>query len=237
MSSFLILLIPFIGTMIGVFLLFFFKRELNNMLNTIFMAFSAGIMLSASIWSLILPSIEITGSFIECTIGLIIGIIFFLIIDSLNIKNDKSSMIMISVTLHNIPEGMVVGAAIVAGLSSNIYSLAACISLALGIGIQNIPEGAIISLPLKSLGYNNKKAFMYGFISAVIEPIFGLLTIILANIIVPILPFLLSFAAGAMIYVVINELLPETQLNNKKVGTISFIIGFLIMMILDVTLS
>ena len=232
------LLIPFVGTMIGVIMLFFLKKELNPIINSILNAFSSGIMIAASIWSLILPSIEMTGSFIQSSIGFALGILFLILIDSYKVKENNSNMIMFSVTLHNIPEGMVVGALIASLIAdASMVTKASVLSLALGIAIQNIPEGAIISLPLKSKGYSNKKAFKYGFISAIVEPIFGLITILLLNIVIPVLPFLLSFAAGAMIYVVINELIPESHQKHKFTSTISFTIGFLIMMILDVALG
>lgn len=235
------ILLPFIGTMMGVLTALFLKNGLKKWINHLLLGFSSGVMIAASIWSLIIPSINLTDSFIEASIGFTLGFLLLLIIDKFikTIENKNSNMLMFSVTLHNIPEGMAVGVGLSALLNSNnLFSLASVLSLALGIAIQNIPEGAIISLPLKNKGYGNKKSLGFGFISAVVEPIAAILTIMLINYVVPLMPYLLSLAAGTMFYVVINELIPESQSGElKNVGTIGFLIGFLIMMILDVTLG
>lgn len=235
------IMLPFVGTMIGALTALFLKNGLKKSINHLLLGLASGVMIAASIWSLILPSIDITNSFIEASIGFLFGILFLLVIDRFIkvIENKNNNMLMFSVTLHNIPEGMVVGAGLSGLISSNsFFTLASVLTLSLGIAIQNIPEGAIISLPLKSKGLGNKKALSYGFISAVVEPISAIVTIILVNYIEPLMPYLLSFAAGTMFYVVINELIPESQNGKyKDLGTIGFLIGFLIMMILDVALG
>lgn len=235
------IMLPFVGTMIGALTALFLKNGLKKSINHFLLGLASGVMIAASIWSLILPSIDITNSFIEASIGFLLGILFLLVIDRFIkvIENKNNNMLMFSVTLHNIPEGMVVGAGLSGLISSNsFFTLASVLTLSLGIAIQNIPEGAIISLPLKSKGLGNKKALSYGFISAVVEPISAIVTIILVNYIEPLMPYLLSFAAGTMFYVVINELIPESQSGKyKDLGTIGFLIGFLIMMILDVALG
>lgn len=235
------IMLPFVGTMIGALTALFLKNGLKKSINHLLLGLASGVMIAASIWSLILPSIDITNSFIEASIGFLLGILFLLVIDRFIkvIENKNNNMLMFSVTLHNIPEGMVVGAGLSGLISSNsFFTLASVLTLSLGIAIQNIPEGAIISLPLKSKGLGNKKALSYGFISAVVEPISAIVTLILINYIEPLMPYLLSLAAGTMFYVVINELIPESQNGKyKDLGTIGFLIGFLIMMILDVTLG
>lgn len=236
-------ILPFIGTMIGVSLVFFLRKKMHIIVNKILLGFSAGIMIAASIWSLLIPSIE-SGGCMPTVIGFVLGILFLLAIDvfteKLEFKCNKSSfMLMLSVTIHNIPEGMAVGVAF-AGLLNNspFINVASAFALTIGITIQNIPEGAIISLPLKSLGMSLKNAFKYGFLSAIVEPLFGFITILLINFVVPILPYLLSFAAGAMIYVVVNELIPNSQNGKyKNIGTLGITAGFLTMMILDVILG
>ena len=237
--------IPFIGTCLGSFLVFFMKKNINEKVKKIIIGFSIGVMLAASIWSLIIPSVEMAEksgniSFIPATIGLFIGVIFLIVISNFatKLENKKGlNMLMFSVTLHNIPEGMAVGVCFAGFLKGEIDLFAAFI-LAIGIAIQNIPEGAIISLPLKMEGKSKIKSFMYGMFSGIVEPISSFLTLLLINIVVPILPYLLSFAAGAMIYVVIEELIPEIHDNKKSnLGIISVIIGFSIMMILDVALK
>lgn len=233
--------LPFIGTMIGVSTVFLLKKEIKPWLNHLLLGFSSGIMIAASIWSLIIPSIELTRSSIHASLGFGLGILFLLLVDFYTFKmdNKNTNMLMFSVTLHNIPEGMAVGVALAGLISSNpIITLASVLSLSLGIAIQNIPEGAIISLPLKSQGKSTIESLGYGFLSAVVEPIFAIITILLIKFVVPIMPYLLSFAAGAMCYVVINELIPESQAGKyKNIGTIGFMLGFIIMMVLDVALG
>ena len=243
------ILIPFFGTSIGSFFVFFLKKDLNNKYQKILIGFASGVMIAASIWSLIIPSIEMaevshTIKWLPATIGLIIGVLFLILVYFLADKIEKKkngkplNMLLFSVTLHNIPEGMAVGVCFAGFLSNTSVSLAEAMILALGIAIQNIPEGAIISMPLKLEGESKTKSFIYGILSGIVEPIAALLTILLINIVVPVLPYLLSFAAGAMIFVVVEELIPEMHYNDKsKLGTIGLTIGFLVMMILDVTLG
>lgn len=246
------ILIPFFGTVLGSLLVFFMKNKLNKKLEKLLLGIASGVMIAASIWSLIIPAIEYAEkenviSFLPATIGFIIGIVFFLIVDKIlnyientkTLSSKKETMLVLAVTLHNIPEGMAVGVVFAGLLSGNIgITLASAYSLAIGIAIQNFPEGAIISLPLKSKGMKKTKAFLYGFLSGIVEPIAAIMTLLFINIITPILPYVLSFAAGAMIYVVINELLPSSEEKNaSSIPTIGFTIGFLIMMILDVTLG
>ena len=207
-------------------------------------------MIAASVWSLIIPSVEMAETqgitlWIPATIGLILGIIFLLIINKFaeNIKRKnkkkKLNMLLFSVTLHNIPEGMAVGVCFAGFLAGNIgITLISAMALSIGIAIQNIPEGAIISMPLKIEGKSKLKAFIYGVLSGIVEPIAAIFTILLLNIVVPSLPYLLAFAAGAMIYVVIEELIPEMHSGNKSsLGIIGVTLGFTIMMILDIALG
>lgn len=251
------ILIPFLGTSLGAFMVFFMKNTLNKKTEKLLLGFASGVMIAASVWSLIMPSIEMaekagtTIIWLPATIGFILGILFLLIIDiilphlenckSKKFKNkfSKSAMLVFAVTLHNIPEGMAVGVAFAGILMGNsAVSLAGAFILSIGIAVQNFPEGAIISMPLKSEGMSKTRAFVYGVLSGIVEPIAALITIMLTSIIVPILPYLLAFAAGAMIYVVVDELIPEAQKGDfSSLGTIGVTIGFLIMMILDVALG
>ena len=243
------ILIPFFGTCLGSFFVFFLKKEINPNFQKIMTGFASGVMIAASIWSLIIPSVEMAESnykmvWIPAVVGLLLGVIFLIFVNRISDRIQNSSgkginMLMFSVTLHNIPEGMAVGVCFASVLSGNVgVSLLSAIILALGIAIQNIPEGAIISMPMKLDGVSKKKAFLTGVMSGVVEPIASLITIALINVIVPLLPFLLSFAAGAMIYVVFEELVPEMHDGNKSFwGIISVIIGFSVMMILDITLG
>lgn len=243
------ILIPFIGTSLGSFFVFFLKNNINLFVHKLIIGFAAGVMVAASIWSLIMPSVEIAISqnvisWVPCTVGFVLGILFLIFINYVSSliekKNSKKlNMLMFSVTLHNIPEGMAVGvcfAGVLSG-SSSIF-LAEAFVLAIGIAIQNIPEGAIISLPLKFNGNSKVKSFLYGVLSGIVEPVAAFITIMLLNIVVPVLPYLLSFAAGAMFYVVFEELIPEMHMGKKSsFGIIGLSIGFIIMMILDITLG
>lgn len=250
------LLIPFIGTSLGSLMVFFMKNTLNSKIEKTLLGFASGVMIAASVWSLIIPSIEMVAekqniiSWIPASIGFLIGIIFLMITDfimdniekkiSTDKKTKSTKMLTLAVTLHNIPEGMAVGVIFASALSGNTdVTMIEAMALAIGIAIQNFPEGAIISMPLRSQGMSKLKAFACGFLSGIVEPIAAVVTILLTSIVIPILPYLLAFAAGAMIYVVVNELIPESQENGKlsKYGTIGVSIGFLIMMILDVTLG
>ena len=252
------LLIPFIGTTLGAAMVFFLKEKINKKIEKILLGFAAGVMTSASVWSLLIPSIDMAKSqniieWIPATIGFILGIIFLLILDNIiphlhieskekegiKTKLGKSTMMILAVTLHNIPEGMAVGVALAGAISGNsTITLASAFALSIGIAIQNFPEGAIISMPLKEEGNKKTKSFLYGMLSGIVEPIGGLITIYLTSLVVPILPYILSFAAGAMIYVVVEELIPESQVGkHSNLGTIGFSIGFIIMMILDIALG
>lgn len=238
----------FLMTVLGSSLVFFFKKPISTKLNIIFYGLSAGIMLAATIWSLIIPSINASENygdfkFVPAVVGIIIGALFIILLDFIATKIKKSESglsknmkIFIAVTVHNIPEGLAIGFAF--GIALQSSSMALCmsaLSLAIGIGIQNFPEGSAISLPMKSTYNNRFKAFMFGFYSAVVEPIASVLGLLLAYYLSPIYAYILSFAAGAMIYVIIKELLPEANLSSyNQWGTWSFIIGFCLMMILDV---
>lgn len=252
------LFIPFLGTTIGSAMVFFMRDKMNHRIEKLLLGFAAGVMVAASIWSLMIPSIEMAKeqgkvAWIPAVIGFLLGIVFLLALDSLiphlHLKNEKpegvksklkkTTMMMLAVTLHNIPEGMAVGVTFAGVLIGNTgITIAGTLALATGIAIQNFPEGAIISMPLKSQGISKTKAFLYGTLSGIVEPIGAIFTILLTSIVVPVLPYLLSFAAGAMIYVVVEELIPESQLGeHSNIGTIGVAIGFSIMMILDVALG
>lgn len=244
------ILIPFIGTSLGSCLVFLVKKNIGEKIQKIIVGFAAGVMIAASIWSLIMPSVEMASNqgkipWIPATVGLIMGVVFLIIINALadrfeNKQNGKKlDMLLFSVTLHNIPEGMAVGVCFAGFLAGNAgIALVEAIVLALGIAIQNIPEGAIISMPLNAKGLSKKKAFKYGALSGLVEPVSALITIMLTNIVVPILPYLLAFAAGAMIYVVVEELIPEMHTGEKSMlGVIGVTIGFAVMMILDIALG
>lgn len=243
------ILIPFVGTCLGSFFVFFLKKNLNDKFQNILVGFAVGVMLAASIWSLIIPSVEMAeeiyrASWVPAVVGLLLGVLFLILVNKFSdrlVNNNGSSMnmLMFSVTLHNIPEGMAVGVCFAGVLSGNTgISLLSAIILAIGIAIQNIPEGAIISMPLQLDGVSKKNSFLTGVMSGIVEPIAALVTMALINVVVPILPYLLSFAAGAMIYVIVEELIPEMHKDNKSVfGVISLIIGFVLMMILDITLG
>ena len=243
------ILIPFVGTCLGSFFVFFLKKDLDPKFHKIMSGFASGVMIAASIWSLIIPSVELAESqyrmvWIPAVVGLLLGVLFLIYVNKVSDKIQSNSgkginMLMFSVTLHNIPEGVAVGVCFTSVLSGNIeVSLLSAIILAIGIAIQNIPEGAIISMPMQLDGVSKKKSFLTGVMSGIVEPIASLITIILINIVVPLLPYLLAFAAGAMIYVVIEELIPEMHSGNKSfLGIISLIVGFSIMMILDISLG
>lgn len=234
------------------------KNKINRKIEKLLLGFASGVMIAASIWSLLIPSINMAEEqgkavWIPASIGFLLGMVFLLVLDSLiphlHLKSDKPegiksqlkriTMMVLAVTLHNIPEGMAVGVTFAGALIGNTgITIAGAIALSIGIAIQNFPEGAIISMPLKSEGVSKFKAFLYGTLSGIVEPIGMIITILLTNTIIPILPYLLSFAAGAMIYVVVEELIPESQAGeHSNIGTIGVAIGFVIMMILDITLG
>lgn len=249
-------LIPFLGTSFGAFLVFFMGNKKTETLDKIMLGFAGGVMIAGSVWSLIIPAIEQSEAlgkwcFLPAAVGLILGVGFMFMLKILakkinlnrqkcsDNKLKKTTMLILAVTIHNIPEGMAVGVALAGAFYGEAgITMTAGLVLALGIAIQNIPEGAIISMPLMARGYSKPKAFMFGVLSGVVEPIFACLTILLTNLVAPILPYLLVFAAGAMICVVIEELIPESQTGeHANWATVSFVIGFLIMMILDVALG
>ena len=228
------ILIPFIGTIIGALLVFFMKKEINKKIEIIIYGFAAGVMMAALIWSLIIPAIE-SSSVIPVVIGLVLGVGTFYLMDLYFNKKKKINNLMVAVTLHNIPEGMAVGVAFASYLVGGL-SLAAAYALAIGIAIQNFPEGSVVSFPLLKQGFSKRKAFMYGFISAVFELLGTLVTLLFTNFVVAILPYMLSIAAGAMMYVIVVELIPESN-DKSKLNVIGFLIGFIIMMLLDVMLG
>ena len=251
-------LIPFIGTTFGACFVLFMKKNLSTLVEKALNGFAVGVMVAASIWSLIIPAIEQSQymgklSFIPATVGFWIGILFLLMLDHIiphlhqhseEAEGPKSNFsrttkMVLAVTLHNIPEGMAVGVVYAGWLAdSSQISIMSALVLSIGIAIQNIPEGAVISMPLHANGVSKKKAFIYGTFSGAVEPIGAIITIILSGIIIPVLPYLLSFAAGAMLYVVVEELIPEmSQGKHTDIGTVMFAVGFSLMMVLDVALG
>lgn len=252
------LMIPFLGTTLGSAMVFFMRKEMNKKIEKMLLGFAAGVMIAASVWSLLIPAIDMAEeqgkiAWIPATIGFLGGMAFLLVLDTLiphlhlessepegieaNLK--KTTMLVLAVTLHNIPEGMSVGVTFAGAIIGNAgVTMAGAFALAVGIAIQNFPEGAIISMPLRSEGVSRLRSFSYGALSGIVEPVGALITILLAKQIVPALPFLLAFAAGAMIYVVVEELIPESQSGeHSNIGTIGVAFGFVIMMILDVALG
>ena len=252
------LLIPFIGTTLGASMVFLMKNKINIKIEKLLLGFAAGVMMAASVWSLMIPSINMAeeqniAKWLPATIGFLLGIIFLLVLDNiiphLHLKSDKpegmkaklkkSTMMVLAVTLHNIPEGMAAGVTLAGVMLGHTgITFAGTLALTIGIAIQNFPEGAIISMPLKGEGMSKTKAFLYGTLSGIVEPIAAIITILLTSAVVHILPYLLSFAAGAMIYVVVEELIPQAQVGeHSNIGTIGVAIGFIIMMILDIALG
>ena len=252
------ILIPFLGTTLGASCVLFMKKMMNKRVQRALTGFAAGIMVSASVWSLLIPSMDYAAemgkfAFVPAVVGFWIGILFLLamdhIIPHLHMDTDKAegpksklkktTMLVFTVTLHNIPEGMAVGVVYAGYLAGNMQiSAMGALALAIGIAIQNFPEGAIISMPLKAEGTSKGKAFLYGVLSGVVEPIGAVLTVVASGFIIPVLPYFLSFAAGAMMYVVIEELIPEmSHGDHSNIGTVMFAVGFTLMMILDVALG
>ena len=252
------ILIPFAGTSLGAAMVFFMKTSLNEQVSRALTGFAAGVMVAASIWSLLIPSMEQSAAmgiwaFVPAVIGFWVGILFLLLLDHiiphLHRNSDeaegprshlkRTTMLVLAVTLHNIPEGMAVGVVYAGWLSGNTYiTVTGALALSIGIAIQNFPEGAIISMPLRAEGAGKGKSFLYGVLSGVVEPIGAFLTILAATLILPALPYLLSFAAGAMMYVVIEELIPEMSVGkHSDIGTVFFAMGFTLMMALDVALG
>lgn len=251
--------IPLLGTSLGAAAVFLLKGEMKPIIQKILLGFASGVMIAASVWSLIIPAIEMTEerggiAWVPSAAGFLLGIGFLLFLDSViphlhmnsekpegkKSKLGKSMMLILAVTLHNIPEGMAVGV-VFAGVKAtggDSISLASAFALSIGIALQNIPEGAIISMPVVANGVSKRKAFSYGVLSGIVEPIGSIITILISSLIVPVLPYILSFAAGAMIYVVVEELIPESQEGeHSNIGTIGVALGFTLMMILDVALG
>lgn len=254
----------FLMTTLGASVVFFFRKEINQAVQRIFLGFAAGVMIAASVWSLLIPAIEEAEAkggigWIPAAGGFVIGVLFLILLDTylphlhpditdpeknkaegISSTWKRTTLLVMAVTLHNIPEGMAVGLAFALaaqhGGDPALYT--AAVALAIGIGIQNFPEGAAISLPLRQEGLSVRKAFFQGSMSGIVEPVFGILTVIIAGGIAPLMPWLLSFAAGAMMYVVVEELIPEAHLgDHSNTGTLGVMAGFLIMMILDVALG
>lgn len=258
MNVFFGLMIPFVGTTLGAACVLFMKKELNPLVQKAFLGFASGVMVAASVWSLLIPAMDMSGSmgkfaFIPAAAGLLLGVGFLLVMDKavphLHLGSEesegpkvalkKTTMLVLAVTLHNIPEGLSAGAVFAGVLAGNdTVTMAGAFALAIGIAIQNFPEGAIISMPLRGTGISRGKAFLWGAASGIVEPIAGGVTLLLASQIQPLLPYLLAFAAGAMIYVVVEELIPEAnEGEHSNVGTIAFAVGFVLMMVLDVALG
>ena len=258
LSVFYGILIPFLGTSFGAACVFFMKNDMSERLSRILTGFAAGVMVAASIWSLLIPAMDQSEemgkfAFVPAVAGFWGGILFLLLLDhiiphlhrySASAEGPKSrlqrtTMMVLAVTLHNIPEGMAVGVVYAGYLAGNAkITVAAAMALSIGIAIQNFPEGAIISMPLRAEGMKKLKAFIGGVLSGIVEPIGAVLTILAAGLIIPALPYLLSFAAGAMVYVVVEELIPEmSQGEHSDLGTVFFAVGFTVMMALDVALG
>ena len=252
------ILIPFLGTSLGAGCVFFLKKALSDSIQRALTGFAAGVMVAASVWSLLIPAMDQSASmgrlaFFPAAVGFWLGILFLLLLDHIiphlhqnstqaegpRSQLQRTTMMVLAVTLHNIPEGMAVGVVYAGYLSGSAQITAAsALALSLGIAIQNFPEGAIISMPLRAEGMKKSRAFWGGVLSGVVEPIGAVLTILAAGIIVPALPYLLSFAAGAMLYVVVEELIPEmSQGEHSNIGTVFFAAGFSVMMVLDVALG
>ncbi|MBP3269806.1 MAG: ZIP family metal transporter [Bacteroidales bacterium] len=247
------LLIPFLGTALGSAFVFFMKKDMPQMLQKALLGFASGVMVAASVWSLIIPALDLgegSSSVIPVTIGLLAGFAFLLLIDHVTphihpmggpegpkSRLSRTTMLALAVTIHNFPEGMAVGVA-VAGAMNADFSMAGAIALSLGIAIQNVPEGAIISMPLRAAGNSRWRSFMIGSLSGIVEPVGGALVLLLASAATATMPYLLPFAAGAMLYVVIEELIPEaSQGEHSNISTVGFAIGFALMMVLDVVLG
>ena len=253
------IMIPFAGTALGAACVFFLKHEMKPLVQRSLLGFASGVMVAAAVWSLLIPAMDMSEAmgkfaFIPGAVGFLLGILFLLGMDKLiphlhigasqpegkKSSLKKTTMLVLAVTLHNIPEGMAVGVVFAGMLAENTeITLAGAMALSVGIAIQNFPEGAIISLPLRSeKGMGKGKAFLYGALSGAVEPLGAFLTVLLFRFVQPVLPYLLAFAAGAMIYVVVEELIPEaSQGEHSNIGTIGFAAGFVLMMILDVALG
>ena len=251
-----ILLLPFLGTALGAAMVFLLRGKMSDLLRKLLLGFASGVMVAASIWSLLIPSLEMGNeaggiTWLPAAVGFVLGILFLLLLDTLiphlHIGSDKpegmtrncqwkrTTMLSVAVTLHNIPEGMAVGVILASAMAEGAaIPMSAAWALAIGIAIQNFPEGAILSMPLHSEGMSKGKSFLIGALSGIVEPIASILTILLIGFISPALPYLLAFAAGAMMYVVVEELIPEAQAEpHSNIPTLGFTVGFVLMMILD----
>ncbi len=254
------IMIPFIGTTLGSACVFFMKGSLSERVTKVLSGFAAGVMVAASVWSLLIPAMEMSAdngmgkiAFMPAVTGFLVGILFLLLLDHIiphlhanleeaegpKVSLAKSTMLILAVTLHNIPEGMAVGVVFAGMMAENTtITLMGAFALAIGIAIQNFPEGAIISMPVCAAGTGKKKSFVYGVLSGVVEPVGAWMTIWLSGFFIPMIPYLLSFAAGAMVYVVVEELIPEaSEGTHSNLGTIGFAVGFALMMALDVALG
>ena len=255
-----ILLLPFLGTALGAAMVFLLRGKMSDLLRKLLLGFASGVMVAASVWSLLIPSLEMSAeaggtTWLPAAVGFVLGILFLLLLDTLiphlhigadqpegltrNCQWKRTTMLSVAVTLHNIPEGMAVGVILASAMAEgSMISMSAAWALAIGIAIQNFPEGAILSMPLHSEGMSKGKAFLIGALSGIVEPVSALVMLLLFDHIAPSLPYLLAFSAGAMLYVVVEELIPETQQGkHSDIGTIAFAIGFVVMMILDVALG
>ena len=254
-----ILLLPFLGTALGAAMVFLLRGKMSDLLRKLLLGFASGVMVAASVWSLLIPSLEMAAenggiTWLPAAVGFVLGILFLLLLDTLiphlhigatqpegltrNCQWKRTTMLSVAVTLHNIPEGMAVGVILASAMAEgSTIPMSAAWALAIGIAIQNFPEGAILSMPLHSEGMGKGKAFAIGALSGIVEPIASILTILLISFISPALPYLLAFAAGAMMYVVIEELIPEAQAEpHSNIPTLGFTLGFVLMMILDYAL-
>jgi len=252
------LLIPLLGTMLGASFVFFMKRDMPDRLQKALLGFASGVMVAASVWSLLIPAIEMPQAsgvmqVFPAAVGFLLGVGFLLLIDELtphlHVGSDqpegmrsrlsRTAMLALAVTIHNLPEGMAVGAVFAGAAEGHAdIPLTGALAMSLGIAIQNIPEGAIISMPMRAAGNSRRKAFLIGSLSGVVEPVGGLLIILLASLFLPAMPYLLAFAAGAMMYVVVEELIPEASSGtHSNLSTIGFAVGFVLMMVLDVVMG
>ena len=254
----IVVLLPFIGTVLGASSALFLGQKIAQKMQNTLLGFASGVMVAAAVWSLLIPAITATENvggiaWVPAAIGFLVGIAFMLLLDAftphLHMNSSvpegvpsllgKSTMLMLAVTLHNIPEGMAVGVVLAGAIFGQVdMTMAAAVSLALGIALQNIPEGAIVSLPLRSQGFTRKKSLGFGILSGIVEPLSAIVTILLIEYLIGIFPYLLAFAAGAMIYVVVEELIPSSHSGkHSNLSTIGFAIGFVAMMVLDVALG
>lgn len=258
MSELVILLVPFAGTILGGATVYFVKDKLSIRVEKVLLGFASGVMIAAAVWSLLIPSMEMAKEhgqveWLPAAVGFLLGMFFLKCLDELiphlhlesnepegmQVKLPKEVMMTLAMTLHNIPEGMAVGVAFAGTLSGDVHmTMAAAFALSIGIAIQNFPEGAIVSLPLFKEGVSKNKSFMYGALSGAVEPVFGFCTALIVEHVLGFLPYLFAFAAGSMMYVVIEELIPESQMGeHSNLGTVGAALGFVLMMILDSALG